>query len=66
MFVCPLNQADRQLQFPPQRGFLRLHFTAIGFVVVSGQMQQSVQDQDFQFRIDGMTERFGIGRGDLR
>ena len=63
--VRPLDQSDRQLQPPPQLGFLGLHFAGIGFVVIADQMQQSVQDQDFQFGVDGMAEFFGIGRGDL-
>lgn len=55
-----LNESNRQSQLHPQLRFARPHFAIVGFVIVAGQMQQPVEDQDLQLRFGGMPKFGGI------
>ena len=49
-FTGSLNQPMRQTQLRAQRALAPLHLALVGFVVVSGQMQQPVQHQHLHLR----------------
>ena len=60
-----LDERIRQLQFFPQCAFLRRHRAIIGFVIVSGQMQHSMQDQHLQLVCRRMAIAFRVFGGNL-
>ena len=69
-FACPmpasLNQSDGQSERLPQTCFLAFHFPVIAFVIVSGEMKQSVQGKDSDFFAYRMPQSTRIIRSNLR
>ena len=61
----PLDQPHRQLEPLAEFGFPRLHFAAVAFVIVAGQVQQPVQDEDLQLGFGGVSQFRSIGGRDL-
>jgi hypothetical protein len=59
--MSSFNEPDRKFELLPQFGFARLHFAAISLVIVTGQVQQSVQNEDFQLSLGRVPELGGIG-----
>ena len=53
-----LDESNRQFQLHPQLRFACPHFAVVGFMIVAGQMQQPMEDQDLQLRFGGMP-KFG-------
>jgi hypothetical protein len=59
--MSSFDEPDRQFELLPQFDFARLHFTAISLVIVAGQVQQSVQNQDLQLSLGRVPELGGVG-----
>jgi hypothetical protein len=57
-----LDQTLRQAEPRAQTAFPPLHLAGIGFVIVSGQVQQAVQDEDFQFGRQGVSLLDGLAK----
>jgi len=54
--MCPFDEPVRKSKLAPQTGFDRTHFASVGLVIVAGQMEQSVQDQNLQLCLGRVAE----------
>jgi hypothetical protein len=61
-----LDQSRRQPQRPPQTRFFPRHLSTIGFVIVAGQVQQPVQDQDLHLVGRAVSQAACVASGDFR
>lgn len=60
------NQRTMQLQSPSQLSFFASHLAMIVLVVETGQVKDSVQNQNFDFFRQRMSEVVGIIPGNVR
>jgi hypothetical protein len=56
----------RQFQFLLQLRFQGSHLAFVGFVVVSGEVDHTVKDEDFEFCGERMSEGLRLFASDLR
>ncbi|HTV65489.1 MAG TPA: hypothetical protein VMD98_07795 [Bryocella sp.] len=54
------------MELTSQRCLACAHFAVVDFVVVAGQVQHSVQNEDLQLGLGGMTQGMSVGRCNLR
>lgn len=59
--MSSFDEADRQFELLPQFDLARLHFAAIRLVIVAGQVEQSVEDKDFQLGFRRMAKLGCVG-----
>lgn len=64
--AAALDQRDGKAERASQARFLACHFSRVGFMIVAGQVQQTVQDEDLQLVVGGVSQAAGIACGDLR
>lgn len=66
MLLGAFDKGATQLQSPPQLSFFASHLAVIVFVVEAGQVKDSVQNQNFHFFRQRMSEVVGIVPGNVR
>jgi len=59
--MSSFDEPDRQFEVLPQFGFAGLHFAAISLVIVTGQVEQSVEDKNFQLGFGRVAKLGGVG-----
>jgi len=61
----PLNEADRQSQFPAQLCFFARHLTIIALMIEACQMEQAVEGEDLDLLSGGVAEAQCVLSGDI-
>ena len=60
-----LDQSCGQFQPGAQLLFQTPHLSVIGFMIVPGEVEEGVQQKDFQFFFRRMPQLFGVHAGDV-
>jgi hypothetical protein len=48
-YICAFDETLRQVEFGAEEAFAAGHLASVGFVVVTGEMEQAMENENFDF-----------------
>jgi len=70
-YICAFDETLREAQLCAEESFAAGHLAGVGFVIVTGEVEQAVEDEDLNFcrermtLVNGLLERSGDGDGQV-